>query len=1153
MSVPEHSTESHGVSSNEQQVIAFISGIPEEINDSWLEKILSACGEIASWKRVQAADGSPQAFGFCEFKSIYDAARTMRVLSSDRLKNLPSTSPQLLKIQLDNKQKHYQERGIDSKQNDSDILQSLERIFDEIEKSKSTASNDSGDKSAPKESADDEDKDFSLDLEVAWEKEQAQKARHKRYIAAAEERERHIAIELKERESRLERNAMRELDDIEEKQRRQEAMSTLLSKWNDSQEEQLGEHEYYRDRQRWWRRRKAERAREMEVDEADRYRQEREESANAETATANDQRDMIEALIKEIPSDPKLLFEWPVKWECIDTDLVKTKVEPAVRKRLVEYLGGEGDDGSVDELTEYVTTHIEHHKPPQGLVEELEMVLVDEALVFVARIWRFVVYESEARVCLAAACLGIGFYILYILVHVPAMLEVLQGSEPQLESASLIDMDDDGVLFAVDLHFPNWGRRAATVPFANTTIYYHEDAVGWLYAKNLEVTPHHKRLSLYDVFHVTNAEAMGSLLAEAAARRRVTVSAQTGISLGGFGRYLPVVSVHRELELVLPPLPAANITFQDVVGPVDDTVDGGVTMHAKLLLNAPIPVSANISPVRIDARYQNITIASVDIGPTTMFAGGVSSIPVTTNIKRISSSAHEEALANLAMKISSGEGAELLLSGSDPSCCEQAPLWLRQMLHMVEIPIATDIAQLPHYALPPYENFVKKVSVDKLYAYWSAEDSYKPWAGISAQVLIEIPNTSGANATFEIESLVPHLQLVDEDNQPFATIDIVAIPIQLKQVAPFKFVVSCGFDRLGLSVVSGKEEQFTYAMKRALSDRNLALGINGTLDIVLATSIGLIHINKLPVDANIDWTFDADIRMPHSIFYNAIDAAPNAEAESSSAKVSVNRIHVAETTRELLVFELGLDIVNPFTYGAFITDLALNVNYDGLHIATVGVEELSLSKGKNTQTVYVHFNNYPEDLRQKRLFLEASVGRNITIEVAGFPNCTRIPPLEASLREFTKELTVDTSKLRKPGTSSGKLAGSFPQVLQEVVFHIFSMAAEATVVNPVSGAGIWLQKIEAIGYYHEDVPLGTLEYDFTAKQPSGLRLPYNQAVTTPRLPITANETSIGWDLLRKAIGGTLNVDVFTNIQMQIGNAPLNFTVLGKNAPVKVRL
>ncbi|KAJ1756757.1 hypothetical protein LPJ58_003610 [Coemansia sp. RSA 1591] len=121
------------------------------------------------------------------------------------------------------------------------------------------------------------------------------------------------------------------------------------------------------------------------------------------------------------------------------------------------------------------------------------------------------------------------------------------------------------------------------------------------------------------------------------------------------------------------------------------------------------------------------------------------------------------------------------------------------------------------------------------------------------------------------------------------------------------------------------------------------------------------------------------------------------------------------------------------------------------------------------------------------------------------------------------------------------------------------MSAEATVVNPVSGASVWIQTIDAIGYYEDDIPLGVLEYDFTDKQPrrqgqsNGLLLPYNQAITTPRLPITANETSIGWDVVRRAIGGTLDVSVFTNIQMQVGNAPLNFMIMGRNAPVKIRL
>ncbi|KAJ1956437.1 hypothetical protein EC988_001348, partial [Linderina pennispora] len=94
-----------------------------------------------------------------------------------------------------------------------------------------------------------------------------------------------------------------------------------------------------------------------------------------------------------------------------------------------------------------------------------------------------------------------------------------------------------------------------------------------------------------------------------------------------------------------------------------------------------------------------------------------------------------------------------------------------------------------------------------------------------------------------------------------------------------------------------------------------------------------------------------------------------------------------------------------------------------------------------------------------------------------------------------------------------------------------------------------------------DIPLGTLEHDFLAEgQVSGgsesvshgFLLPFDLDVTTPRMLITANETSIGWNVIRKAIGGTLDVDVFTNIQIQVGNARFNVTAMGKNAPVKIR-
>ncbi|KAJ1830378.1 hypothetical protein LPJ63_004970 [Coemansia sp. RSA 2711] len=739
-------------------------------------------------------------------------------------------------------------------------------------------------------------------------------------------------------------------------------------------------------------------------------------------------------------------------------------------------------------------------------------------------------------VCLATACLAIGFYILYILYHLPAMLGALRGSEPRVEAVSLIDMTDDAVLFAADVEFPDWGHRAAQIPHLNSTIHHRGRMVGWLYASNLEITPQQKRLSLCEIFHIVDPEAMARLLSEAASSRRVTVDARARVSLSGFGKYLPTTSVHRELDIVLPPLPAINATIRDFVGPIADTLRGGVTAQATVKLELPALVSANVSPVLIDISYHSIVIAVAEVGPVAVYSSGVGDVPLKVNLKQIADSVHEAALADIIAKVSTGEVFELVASGAGPQSYSTAPRWLRWALYNSEFAIRSDLLKLTHDFALPVQDMVKDLVVDKLYAYWSAEDSYKPWAGISARATIDIPNYSAANATFEIESLVPNLRLMDDEDQlPFAIVDTPSIPVELKQMAPLQFVVSCDYDRLGLRVVPGRELQFTRAMRRALADRHVALGVNGSLDIAMATSIGKIHISALPVGAYFDWKFDAS---------PAVETAAN-----PSAEVSVSRIHVADTTRDLISLEIGVNVNNPFTYGAFISDLALMVKYSGLHIVTIGVKELSLSQGANDVTLYVDFHNYPNDPRQRMLFLEASSGKNVTVEIAGFPNCTSIQPLETSLREFVHRTTINTD----PSSGPRMVTGSLPQVLREVVFRIFAMSAEATIVNPVSGADVWLQVIEAIGYYKHDIPLGMLEYDFTSDGPKGLRLPFDRAVSTPRMPIVANETSIGWDVLRRAIGGTLDVDVFTNIQMQVGNAPLNFTVMGRNAPVKVRL
>ncbi|KAJ2718255.1 hypothetical protein GGI07_005828 [Coemansia sp. Benny D115] len=769
---------------------------------------------------------------------------------------------------------------------------------------------------------------------------------------------------------------------------------------------------------------------------------------------------------------------------------------------------------------------------------------------------------------LGGTCLLFGLYILYIVLHIPSIMYAVRKGVPSVVSASLLDVAEDSVLFSAKLQFPNWTRKPTTIPYVNVTVFEASTTVGWVCAQDL-VVGGSGDLDLYEVFHIVDQDAMERLLSRTAATRSVVLDARTVVDMRGFGSLLPTLSLRRKVAATLPPPPTVNSAIQYIHGPVVDNARGGVTAKAAVVAAIPMAnISANIDAIELDVAVRNTTIASARIGPINLDFGGTASIPVLVNIKEIADSAHELALADMARSIAVGKAIALNVSGSTPDYNSTAPMWLRKALHKTLISLTTDSVRIPTGVRFPTMDAIKNVMVERLYAYWSAEDGFSPWVGVAGEVAIELPNPSNSNVFVEIESLIPHMQLLDVKDQVFATVDTPTIPLSVKQTAPLAFVASYDFEHLGLNVVPSKEKQFTNTIQRALVDRRLVVGINSTLDVVLATSIGRLQIDALPLLARIDHTFDSDAnndKQPSSHHVGVLPE-PNVSRHALGGgrpmpgrvpELAVSRMHITNTTKDCVAMEIDLDVNNPFSYGAFMTDFAMHIDYAGLRIARIGFQKLALDQGSNKVTFLIDFYNHPEDPRQQMLFLDASSGKNITIEVSGFPNCTSIAPLEASLRDFTQKVTIDTSKL-KDG-SSGRVVSEFPKVLREVIFHLFSITTEATVINPVSGAGIWLQGIEAIGYYKEDIPLGTLQYDFTQSTQRipassiGLLLPFNQAATTPRMPIAANETSIGWDVLHRAIGGTLDVDVFTNIQILVGLAQFNVTVMGKNAPIKIRL
>ncbi|KAL0224422.1 hypothetical protein P9112_003812 [Eukaryota sp. TZLM1-RC] len=70
------------VHSIDESCKVFISAIPSWLDDDVLKRILLACGSLKQWQRVRDSEGHPLSFGFAEFSTLIDAAKSYYNLST---------------------------------------------------------------------------------------------------------------------------------------------------------------------------------------------------------------------------------------------------------------------------------------------------------------------------------------------------------------------------------------------------------------------------------------------------------------------------------------------------------------------------------------------------------------------------------------------------------------------------------------------------------------------------------------------------------------------------------------------------------------------------------------------------------------------------------------------------------------------------------------------------------------------------------------------------------------------------------------------------------------------------------------------------------------------------------------------------------------
>lgn len=241
-----------------------------------------------------------------------------------------------------------------------------------------------------------------------------------------------------------------------------------------------------------------------------------------------------------------------------------------------------------------------------------------------------------------------------------------------------------------------------------------------------------------------------------------------------------------------------------------------------------------------------------------------------------------------------------------------------------------------------------------------------------------------------------------------------------------------------------------------------------------------------------------------------------------------------------------VNITNPTQYTAIIPYLNIHILEHGQVLGEAIAKNLDLKLGNNTN-VHVRATWDPASFGGQRAL---EVGRELLSDYVSGKNTTltarahrgSIPTMPLVGEALSKlNFTIPTPRIGLPGDSDTN-----QRFIKDATFHIFSSTATFGLVSPLQHNTLYIQHINATAFYNHTEPIGQIVHDETFPVPPGLS-------ETPRLPVEWDPSRIGYDKLRRALGGELKLDAEANVTVRVGNWVENIHYTGKGIGAKVSL
>ncbi|PYH77195.1 hypothetical protein BO82DRAFT_345406 [Aspergillus uvarum CBS 121591] len=321
------------------------------------------------------------------------------------------------------------------------------------------------------------------------------------------------------------------------------------------------------------------------------------------------------------------------------------------------------------------------------------------------------------------------------------------------------------------------------------------------------------------------------------------------------------------------------------------------------------------------------------------------------------------------------------------------------------------------------------------------------------------------------------------------------------------------------------------------SGKTIKLNVTANVDAEVSTGLGILTVREIPAEGEVI------VKPPYG---GSLD----------EFKPQIESLKLSDTSASSLFVETEVNITNPTPYAASIPLIDFVMFFNGSKVAHLTAKNAQITPGLNSglhvDLVWspLSFDGPSGATAGRDLLSQYISGSNTTVTIRTHEkSIPALPGLGRALSRLSLDVQIPRIPVpQAPGHEPDAGNGSMG-FIQGATMHLWSSTAEFTLSSPFPNTTIEITSIDAQAFYQaesEEAEVGSIDYRIPFPVPPGLSV-------TPRLPVDLKLGGIGYDALRRALGGSLQLDAVAKVGVQIQHYRDWVVYHGKGIKAKVKL